>query len=689
MRLTHLHIENLFSFDRLELCLDADTTVLLGPNGSGKTNALRALDLAATALRWASEERPSSGASPSVFSAAGQSLRAYSAMSHRSHSGRRQVKVGLHFDQPAEVCLIASFLRAAIIWSVGDELHRSSAYPPVEKWVDSEITPERVSCLTRGTLVAAHSGVPGGSWEVGYDFQLGPSGSCYRWVLAAPQLRNCVVGVDQNSRPPNDPGPQPRGLLQALFKFEPGSAPSQPLEPPQAVDLGEALGAGPVGPITLGRPGGTVIDRSMPAILDFLTRIGAPDPLPDRLGVFDGFGMAHVLRRLWEEEVFTVGEQLRGIGAWGASVTPVGSYDLAQLASAPTQSATALLPARLFRLANGRAEERKRFEEIQSMFGQLTGNHTFALRATPLQPQPATGGTGEAATVPERGGGLSLDILVTDDSAVGSDGPLETPIQFCGAGIWEALVLAEALSGPPGRVVVLDEPAANLHPAWQRVLRRELTREHNDQSGGTVQVLIITHAPDLVPLTVRGGASLIRISRPAGSSRAYRVPPCILSKAGKKVEAKGNERLLFVERAVLVEGEDDRAVLQILASGKKLDLEGPDRALIECGGRENIPDYIRLCQHLDIKHLVVMDGDSSKAQVDDGVRSKVEAVRGALGERGEQPFEFKEAIEQAFGFEPGQKDSSKLRQAAEKCASGDDCPPEVQCLITVLEKFER
>jgi energy-coupling factor transporter ATP-binding protein EcfA2 len=689
MRLTHLHIENLFSFDHFELDLDADTTVLLGPNGSGKTNVFRALDLAATALRWVAEERASSGASPSPFGAADQSLRAYSAMSHRNHGGRRQVKLGLQFDQSDEVSLLVSFLRSVIAWSVRDELHGSSTDSPIEDWVDGEITPERVSCLTRGTLVIAHSSVPGRSWEVGYDFQLAPSGSPCRWILAAPQLRDCVVGLDGSGRLPNGPVPQSRGISQALLGLPAGPLPPHLDDPLPAIDLDRAIGSDPVGPITLGRQGGTAVDWSAPAVLDFLTRIGAPHPLPDHLWIPQGWSISHLIRRLWQEKLFAVGEQLRGIGRWGDPVTAVGSYDLDQLASAPRTSETPFLPARLFRLANGSAEERGRLEEIRSLFGQLTGGRHLAIRAIPLPSRPAPDPSGGGSTVPTKGaGGVLLELLVAEELSEDSVGALERPIQFWGAGIWEALVLAEALAGPPGRVVLLDEPAANLHPSWQQVLRGELTRGRADQRSGAPQIVVITHAPDLVPLTAEGGAAVIRISRRLGASHPSRVSPDLLSKAGKKLRAKGNQRVLFVDQVVLVEGEDDREVLRILARRCKLDLEGSGRALLDCGGRESLPDYIRLCKHLDIPHLVVMDGDATTASCDTGAFERRERVRDAVrGSESGTLFEFKEAIEQAFGFGLGEKGASRLREAAEGCSLGDNCAPELQALITTLEAF--
>jgi hypothetical protein len=50
----------------------------------------------------------------------------------------------------------------------------------------------------------------------------------------------------------------------------------------------------------------------------------------------------------------------------------------------------------------------------------------------------------------------------------------EVPIEFAGAGAWEALVLASVLAEDAASVVVLDEPAVALHPSQQRQLGAHL-----------------------------------------------------------------------------------------------------------------------------------------------------------------------------------------------------------------------
>jgi len=679
MRLTHVYVQNLLSFDDLRVDLDADTTVILGPNGSGKTNVLRALDLAASALRWAAEESFARAGLPQGLGPAGRALAAYGEMSHLGRGGERRVRVGLCLDLDDEMGLVVAFLRAALAWSIRDELHGAHADAPVESWVTEGVTQQRVAALFRLELVAEHSGVPGRSWQVGLDFQPKLEGPRYRWVLAGAPLQNCIVPMDSRGRPEAGQVPSPSGLPQNLFGFERASSPRPLPDPLPSFDLGMLVGPVPCGPVTLGGRGRTLIDWSVPPVLDFLIRFGTPHPPQDLLGTEAGWSFAVVLQRIWQEKVFAVAEQLRGIGPWGRAVPAAGVYDLDQLAVAPASTDPYRLPARLCRLANGDAAERDRFRLVQNTFAALTGGRCIAVRIVPQPAFTAATGPPSGEQIPaQEQSRVFVDLLVTNgsrDSAVGVAS--ETPVQLCGAGTWEVLVLAEALCAPAGRVILLDEPAANLHPSWQQALRERLILPG-------AQALVVTHASALVPLAdTNAKVALVRLRRRGTATEARRLKPSEVGRVGRKLEAKGNVRLLFVERAVLVEGQDDLDVVRILARRLNLDLEGSDSTVAECGSRENLPDYIGLCQKLGIAYLAIMDADSTKASVNKPMQRNARAVRGAVQERYGRLFEFEEAIEQAFGLK--EKNPSRLRQAAEEVSLQDPTGyPEVEKLCQEL-----
>ena len=109
-------------------------------------------------------------------------------------------------------------------------------------------------------------------------------------------------------------------------------------------------------------------------------------------------------------------------------------------------------------------------------------------------------------------------IWVTVNAGVGSAGLApEVPIEFAGAGAWEALVLASVLGEPSASVVLLDEPAVALHPSLQRQLGAHLVR-------APAQFVVITHSAELLPLADATDARLVRLDRDDKSAtRAWAV----------------------------------------------------------------------------------------------------------------------------------------------------------------------
>jgi hypothetical protein len=239
------------------------------------------------------------------------------------------------------------------------------------------------------------------------------------------------------------------------------------------------------------------------------------------------------------------------------------------------------------------------------------------------------------------------------------DTTFEIPIEFAGAGAWETLVLAATLAEPDTTVLVLDEPAVALHATFQRHLLTHLEGLH-------AQVIVVTHSPYLLPLQGSGAdVSIIRIAPLGSSAHAWTVDTSLCLALAPKLVAKGNERIPFAVAALLCEGQGDTAVIGVVARRARLSLVEANVVVADCGGRENLPDYIRFCTKLGIPHLAVMDGDVSKAaQLE--VANHLQAVREAIdGSDGLGTlFEFKEDLEHAVGLR-GKCGWFQLMKAAE------------------------
>ena len=63
-KVSSLHVSNLLSFDDFDLHFGEGLTVIVGPNGSGKTNVVRVLDLVNKLVDWADDRSRSIAVAP-------------------------------------------------------------------------------------------------------------------------------------------------------------------------------------------------------------------------------------------------------------------------------------------------------------------------------------------------------------------------------------------------------------------------------------------------------------------------------------------------------------------------------------------------------------------------------------------------------------------------------------------------
>jgi predicted ATP-dependent endonuclease of OLD family len=162
-------------------------------------------------------------------------------------------------------------------------------------------------------------------------------------------------------------------------------------------------------------------------------------------------------------------------------------------------------------------------------------------------------------------------------------------------------------------------------------------------------VVVTTHDPAFVNLAQ--SPTVARVAKHDGRSVVYRSEDPLdfsYERVATKIRRGGNAEVLFAARAVLCEGPSDLAVIRALLDASGLDPDSLNISVIECGGRDQIPDYVRLLDALHIPLLVVSDGDAGKAEADEQTRRKVERLAEVAGDR---HFVFTEDIETALGCE--------------------------------------
>jgi hypothetical protein len=316
------------------------------------------------------------------------------------------------------------------------------------------------------------------------------------------------------------------------------------------------------------------------------------------------------------------------IRPWPAEEWALDEKSLWGSLSAVDLSDGRMLPLYLLCLSHGGREERERFQRILERFKELTGQKA-AIRVRWEKP-------------PDKQR-LRVEIVLEDRLG-------DIPIRFAGAGMWEALVLS-ALLAEEDKVLVLDEPALNLHPPLQRRILKALREREG-------QVILITHSPYMIPLDEP--QDLRRIFRfykdeKEGATRIRTAP----EEAG---EADLREMLrwfrssadvaafLLAGGVILTEGETESGALPIWwrKSERVRRRGGPEEralAVWSVGGYPGFQRYIRLLKAWGIPWAAVVDGEH--------VRDVLKANRDALG------LNLQET-------EIDQKEESEIREIAEQ-----------------------
>jgi len=606
MLLTRFAVDGLLSFCRVELELDDGLTVIVGPNGSGKTNLVRVLTMAGLGLEWL-EERSSRIPGTQGQSAAQAALASYAASRCRAGDTGAPIKVEIGLEFSAEdLDDLTCFVRAALVATLlaqGQSVNGQGGVSWAEEvpaWAEAQVTTSALAELGRGTLAFQHDGSPDAPWQIFWDFRHG--NVPYRWTLTDYSSDRISIMAGKPENAPVAVGAY-TPLWDAIFgsPVSGSSSNEPPLLPPFTLDLLCRRDGPPVEALQIQSHGNRLYPELRPH-RSFADLAGIPLWTQQSNRVY---ALAWVLRRVFQRGLMIMSEQFRGVGTLAVPLRPAGLYSIRELASRTPSFDPYALPLRLLRLKTGDLNDREQFRRVQGLFAELASGREMDVSLQVSAPAPSSGegtaGDGEAV----------VTILVaTEDSPAG--GHWELPIQMCGAGTWEALILAEALASAPSRVIVLDEPALNLHPGWQQLLLARLR-----QRASTGQSVLITHSPYLLPIEAEDDIyRIVRADRSDGATRLSRAnrpvtdPRAVVRDYSMSADARA---LLFAAGAVLLEGETELGALPrwFAESPAARDLGNPQSlhlAFYSAGGEDHFRAPLTLLAALKIPWVIVCDG---------------------------------------------------------------------------------
>lgn len=209
------------------------------------------------------------------------------------------------------------------------------------------------------------------------------------------------------------------------------------------------------------------------------------------------------------------------------------------------------------------------------------------------------------------------------------DGDTETPVERQGHGFQRTLLISAlqylATSGAAAEngvfCLAIEEPELFQHPIQARTFAKVLRSLAEDPSQ-RIQVTYATHSPwfveaqhfDQVRRVTRDGEE-VRVHRSSVDEVKARLgsvldAPTIERQLDGTVSARLSDAL-FAERALLVEGTTEVAVLHGIGDRKATaSLESSGLAVVEVGGKDNIPLAHAILDSLGISTRSLFDGDS-------------------------------------------------------------------------------
>lgn len=546
--------------------LHVGLTTITGPNGVGKTNLTRCIDLAVEVLGgYADSAKPDS---LYLYSYAG-----------RHGADHFSVSLGLRLDQEWEKDLLLDFVRATILtFNNGGPVSLVDLDEMVRTTLDRSTT----EMLWEGTIhirFDADRQFPWqAAWEFDYDgekYHIGLVGLNSNILRYGPAFSWIAITGTESTLTER--------LLPGLFVV-PQFDPSTPMPDiagdfilaAGAIDFQSALHTGTNYPLhATWQP--SIVGR-MPTSF---TRLG------NALGMVRAreinVDFVHIIQLLLR----------RGLIFMDNARTPLRErFDVDELGKPRINLRDGgNVSAELFRLRNGDAAQQNRYRGIKETFNRLTGM-TLGLQ-TVIEPA-------------EESGNAVVIIPIVNDGQSGR------PIGLAGAGVQEALIIATLLSGEAGRVTILDEPAVNLAPLVQRRLIGILRR--------LGQCLVVTHSAELVLVDSASDIQSIVRLRPSTQGAELKRPRHLQADEARRwiqVLTPAHVRaLLFASGVVLCEGDTEVGALSFWWKETSIiGLPNPEIsniAIIDVGGDARFNIYVDYLDAFGIPWAIVADGPALK-----------------------------------------------------------------------------
>jgi len=548
MRIDGIHIKNFLSFDTFEWTnLDPDLNLIVGPNSSGKTNLIHALQAIKDVVNPDSEQQKS-------------------LWSQSAYRGSNQVPIeislDIQFTEAWEKELLSTFLAASLCnnsvirdainaLSSGGNIFSSEMsveQTQLSATLQNKFSPDNLEWLFTGHLVVAYKGI--NTWTSWYEsrsnaqpFRLSLDGSSFYDDSVMKRYLQILLTKQELFTPDS------QMLLRGISSLRSGIALRVEYEP-----------------ISL-------------ATHQAFEQLASVNLTSTRF-----FGALFVFHTLLERSL-VLSENTR--------IHPQSTFSYVKLRNKPINISNGEQMARyLFLKKNGSQTERTQYKSIQKLFCKITG------RSFDVGFDPLVTSTQLNTDNPD----IALSIRVSNNW-------VDIPLAFSGAGRAEALFISTLIADGNDQVILLDEPALNMHITMQKMLLDEILT-HNGKSN---QFILVTHSPTLVPpdaitkvsrfFTRQGHSCRVALDRGSMGTEEF-------ASLEKELRRSTDVRaLLFSRGVILVEGETEQGAFPVWYEKRfNRSLEQENITVFSVNSDTNFDKYVRFLQQFEIPWAIICDG---------------------------------------------------------------------------------
>ncbi|WP_431836636.1 AAA family ATPase [Cellulomonas sp. Y8] len=208
-----------------------------------------------------------------------------------------------------------------------------------------------------------------------------------------------------------------------------------------------------------------------------------------------------------------------------------------------------------------------------------------------------------------------LQALVPDEAGARA---AHTVADEDGEGDAEERLKAE-LDRLPCLIIAIEEPEIYQHPIRARNFARVLSELASDSR---VQVIVATHSPYFVKperfaslrrVSIHGVETRVRQTRVADVAAAVGKTEADVEKIVQKFLPTAFSEAFFSDRVVLVEGDTDKAVVEMVAAACGTPLDAAGISVVESGGKTCMRIPYEILTQLGISTHTIVDGDALRA----------------------------------------------------------------------------